>query len=159
MEMEIGVIDLCLSWPAAPSRTHGSWRPQRNVGPYRQRFSNITEPSNRRPFSWIAIDLLLAADNAIIVGRGPSLPPDQRRKVIIMGVLAALVLRIAFALVVVRLMSIIGLIFIGGLPCSGSHSRCGASCAASAASIRPDRPRLAVTSIRAEARQELLGRR
>lgn len=80
-------------------------------------FSNITEPSNLKAFFLvIAIDLLLAADNAIIVGAlAAGLPPDQRRKVIIMGVLAALVLRIAFALVVVQLMSIIGLIFIGGL--------------------------------------------
>ncbi len=80
-------------------------------------FSNITEPSNMKAFFLvIAIDLLLAADNAIIVGAlAAGLPPDQRRKVIIMGVLAALVLRIAFALVVVQLMSIIGLIFIGGL--------------------------------------------
>lgn len=80
-------------------------------------FSNITEPSNLKAFFLvIAIDLLLAADNAIIVGAlAAGLPADQRRKVIIMGVLAALVLRIAFALVVVQLMSIVGLIFIGGL--------------------------------------------
>ena len=80
-------------------------------------FSNITEPSNMKAFFLvIAIDLLLAADNAIIVGAlAAGLPPEQRRKVIIMGVLAALVLRIAFALVVVQLMSIVGLIFVGGL--------------------------------------------
>lgn len=80
-------------------------------------FANITDPSNMKAFFLvIAIDLLLAADNAIIVGAlAAGLPADQRRKVIIMGVLAALVLRVAFALVVVQLMSIIGLIFIGGL--------------------------------------------
>ncbi len=80
-------------------------------------FANITEPSNLKAFFLvIAIDLLLAADNAIIVGAlAAGLPADQRRKVIIIGVIAALVLRIAFALVVVQLMSIIGLIFIGGL--------------------------------------------
>lgn len=80
-------------------------------------FANITEPSNMKAFFLvIAIDLLLAADNAIIVGAlAAGLPADQRRKVIIMGVLAALVLRVAFALVVVQLMSLIGLIFLGGL--------------------------------------------
>ena len=45
------------------------------------------------------IDLVLAGDNAIVVGAlAAGLPPDQRRKVIMIGVLAALVLRIAFAL-------------------------------------------------------------
>lgn len=80
-------------------------------------FSDITNPSNLSAFFMvIAIDLLLAADNAIIVGAlAAGLPADQRRKVIIMGVLAALVLRVAFALVVVQLMSIVGLIFVGGL--------------------------------------------
>lgn len=80
-------------------------------------FANITEPSNMKAlFLVIAIDLLLAADNAIIVGAlAAGLPADERRKVIIMGVLAALILRVAFALVVVQLMSLVGLIFLGGL--------------------------------------------
>jgi YjbE family integral membrane protein len=43
------------------------------------------------------------------------LPADQRKKVIFIGVIAALVLRIAFALVVTQLMQIVGLIFVGGL--------------------------------------------
>ena len=80
-------------------------------------FSNILEPANLNAFFMvIALDLLLAADNAIIVGAlAAGLPADQRRKVIIMGVVAALVLRVAFALVVVQLMNFVGLIFIGGL--------------------------------------------
>ena len=80
-------------------------------------FANITEPANFWTFlTVIGLDLLLAADNAIIVGAlAAGLPADQRRKVIIIGVLAALVLRIAFALVVVQLMSVVGLIFVGGL--------------------------------------------
>src|ERR671921_684563 len=57
-----------------------------------------------------------AGDNAIVVGAlAAGLPPDQRRKVIMIGVLAALVLRIAFALVVTQLLQIIGLILVGGL--------------------------------------------
>ncbi|MDZ4365784.1 MAG: TerC family protein [Afipia sp.] len=64
----------------------------------------------------LLIDLVLAGDNAIVVGAlAAGLPADQRRKVILIGVLAALVLRIAFALVVTQLLQIVGLIFIGGL--------------------------------------------
>ncbi len=80
-------------------------------------FSNITQPSAMAAFVQVLlIDLVLAGDNAIVVGAlAAGLPADQRRKVIIIGVLAALVLRIAFALVVSQLLQIIGLIFIGGL--------------------------------------------
>lgn len=80
-------------------------------------FSNIGEPAALAAFFQVLmIDLVLAGDNAIVVGAlAAGLPADQRRKVIIIGVLAALVLRIAFALVVTQLMQIVGLIFIGGL--------------------------------------------
>jgi YjbE family integral membrane protein len=64
----------------------------------------------------LAIDIVLAADNAIVVGAlAGGLPADQRRKVIMIGVLAALVLRIAFALVVTQLLQIVGLVLAGGL--------------------------------------------
>jgi YjbE family integral membrane protein len=80
-------------------------------------FSNITQPSAMAAFVQVLlIDLVLAGDNAIVVGAlAAGLPADQRRKVIIIGVLAALVLRIAFALVVSQLLQVIGLIFVGGL--------------------------------------------
>ena len=80
-------------------------------------FSNITQPGAFAAFIQVLmIDLVLAGDNAIVVGAlAAGLPADQRRKVIIIGVLAALVLRIAFALVVTQLLQIIGLILIGGL--------------------------------------------
>jgi YjbE family integral membrane protein len=80
-------------------------------------FSNITDPSAFAAFIQVLlIDLVLAGDNAIVVGAlAAGLPADQRRKVILIGVLAALVLRIAFALVVTQLMQIVGLIFVGGL--------------------------------------------
>ncbi len=80
-------------------------------------FANITDPSAFSAFLQVlAIDLVLAGDNAIVVGAlAAGLPADQRKKVILIGVLAALVLRIAFALVVTQLMQIIGLIFVGGL--------------------------------------------
>lgn len=80
-------------------------------------FANITEPAAFAAFFQVLmIDLVLAGDNAIVVGAlAAGLPADQRKKVILIGVLAALVLRIAFALVVTQLMQIVGLIFIGGL--------------------------------------------
>ncbi|MDG2533632.1 TerC family protein [Sphingomonas sp. HITSZ_GF] len=80
-------------------------------------FSNITEPAALAAFgSVLMIDLVLAGDNAIVVGAlAAGLPADQRRKVILIGIGAALVLRIAFALVVSWLMGIVGLIFAGGL--------------------------------------------
>jgi len=64
----------------------------------------------------LMIDLVLAGDNAIVVGAlAAGLPPDQRRKVILLGVVAALVLRIAFALVVSQLLQVVGLVLAGGL--------------------------------------------
>jgi YjbE family integral membrane protein len=80
-------------------------------------FSNITEPAAFAAFLQVLmIDLVLAGDNAIVVGAlAAGLPPEQRKKVILLGVIAALVLRIIFALVVTQLMQIIGLILVGGL--------------------------------------------
>ena len=67
-------------------------------------------------FEILAIDIVLAGDNAIVVGAlAAGLPADQRKKVILIGVLAALVLRIAFALVVSQLLQVVGLILAGGL--------------------------------------------
>jgi YjbE family integral membrane protein len=64
----------------------------------------------------IMIDLVLAGDNAIVVGAlAAGLPVEQRRKVILIGIIAALVLRIIFALLVTQLLQVIGLIFAGGL--------------------------------------------
>jgi YjbE family integral membrane protein len=64
----------------------------------------------------LAIDIVLAGDNAIVVGAlAAGLPAEQRRKVIMIGVAAALVLRIAFALIVTQLLQIVGLILAGGL--------------------------------------------
>ena len=80
-------------------------------------FSNIGEPAAMAAFLQVlAIDLVLAGDNAIVVGAlAAGLPPEQRKKVILIGVLAALVLRIAFALIVTQLLQIVGLILVGGL--------------------------------------------
>jgi YjbE family integral membrane protein len=64
----------------------------------------------------IAIDLVLAGDNAIVVGMAAAgVPVDQRRKVIFWGIGAAIVLRIFFALITTQLLAIIGLTLAGGV--------------------------------------------
>jgi YjbE family integral membrane protein len=80
-------------------------------------FSNITEPGQFSAFIQVLmIDLVLAGDNAIVVGAlAAGLPPEQRKKVIVIGVVAALVLRIGFALIVTQLLQIVGLILAGGI--------------------------------------------
>lgn len=80
-------------------------------------FSNIGSPAALAAFGQVLmIDIMLAGDNAIVVGAlAAGLPAAERRKVILIGIIAALVLRIAFALVVTQLMQIVGLILAGGL--------------------------------------------
>ncbi len=80
-------------------------------------FSNIGEPAAFAAFVQVLlIDLVLAGDNAIVVGAlAAGLPADQRKKVILIGVLAALVLRVIFALMVSWLLGIVGLVLAGGL--------------------------------------------
>jgi YjbE family integral membrane protein len=64
----------------------------------------------------IAIDLVLAGDNAIVVGMAAAgVPVDQRRRVIFWGIGAAIVLRIFFALITTQLLAIIGLTLAGGV--------------------------------------------
>ncbi|MES0196611.1 TerC family protein [Mesorhizobium sp. M0011] len=64
----------------------------------------------------IAIDLVLAGDNAIVIGLAAAgLPTEQRKKAILIGVIAATVLRIGFAAVTVKLLAIVGLLLAGGI--------------------------------------------
>ncbi|MBO9192962.1 TerC family protein [Rhizobium sp. 16-449-1b] len=64
----------------------------------------------------IIIDLVLAGDNAVVIGLAAAgLAPDQRKKAILVGILAATVLRIALASVTVQLLEIIGLLLAGGI--------------------------------------------
>jgi len=64
----------------------------------------------------LMIDLVLAGDNAVAVGVvAAGLPAAERRRVIFWGLAAAVVTRIAFALVTTQLIGIIGLLFAGGL--------------------------------------------
>lgn len=66
--------------------------------------------------SVVIIDVVLAGDNAIVVGMAAAgLPADRRRRVIAAGIAAATVLRILFAAVTMQLLAIIGLTAAGGL--------------------------------------------
>ena len=67
-------------------------------------------------FQIIFIDLVLAGDNAIIIGMVASqFPAEQRKKIIFWGIGAAIVLRILFTLVTAYLLQISGLRLIGGI--------------------------------------------
>jgi YjbE family integral membrane protein len=64
----------------------------------------------------IFIDLVLAGDNAIVIGLAAAgLPPQQRNKAVVIGILAATALRIVFAGLTVQLLQIVGLLLAGGL--------------------------------------------
>jgi YjbE family integral membrane protein len=64
----------------------------------------------------IIIDLVLAGDNAVVVGMAAAgLPPDLRKKAIVWGIAAAAVMRIVFALFTTQLLNVIGLMLVGGL--------------------------------------------
>ncbi|HWU80502.1 MAG TPA: YjbE family putative metal transport protein, partial [Caulobacter sp.] len=64
----------------------------------------------------LMIDLVLAGDNAVAVGLAAGgLPPKDRKKVILYGLAAAVVLLISFALITTWLLGVIGLLLAGGL--------------------------------------------
>ena len=64
----------------------------------------------------ITIDLVLAGDNAIVIGLAAAgLPREQRARAILVGVIAATVLRIFFALIATHLLALTGLLFAGGV--------------------------------------------
>ena len=64
----------------------------------------------------IIVDLVLAGDNAIVVGMvAAGLPAKERTRVIAIGIAAATLMRVAFAAVTVQLLQIVGLLLAGGL--------------------------------------------
>ena len=64
----------------------------------------------------LMIDLVLAGDNAVAVGLAAGgLHPQDRKKAILWGLIAAVALRIGFALITVQLLAIIGLLLAGGV--------------------------------------------
>jgi YjbE family integral membrane protein len=67
-------------------------------------------------FQVVMIDLVLAGDNAIVIGLAAAgLPKNQRSKAILAGIFAATILRIGFASVTVQLLEIVGLLLAGGI--------------------------------------------
>lgn len=67
-------------------------------------------------FQVIFIDLVLAGDNAIVIGLAASgLPREQRNRAILVGIIAATVLRIIFASITTWLLAIVGLLVAGGI--------------------------------------------
>lgn len=64
----------------------------------------------------VLIDLVLAGDNAIVIGLAAAgLPEQQRAKAILIGIVAATVMRIGFAAVTTQLLQVVGLLLAGGL--------------------------------------------
>ncbi|MBI1196294.1 MAG: YjbE family putative metal transport protein [Phenylobacterium sp.] len=67
-------------------------------------------------FQVVLIDLALAGDNAVAVGLSAAgLPPQQRRRAIMLGLACAMVMLICFALLTTQLLKVVGLLFAGGL--------------------------------------------
>ena len=67
-------------------------------------------------FQIVFIDLVLAGDNAIIIGMVASqFPTDQRKKIIFWGISAAVILRIVFTLITAYLLQIKGIRLVGGI--------------------------------------------
>jgi YjbE family integral membrane protein len=66
--------------------------------------------------SVVIIDVVLAGDNAVVVGMAAAgLPREQQHRVIAVGIAMATVLRIGFALITIQLLAIIGLTLAGGI--------------------------------------------
>lgn len=64
----------------------------------------------------IGIDLVLAGDNAIVIGLAAAgLPQAMRAKAVLVGILAATVLRVCFALLTTKLLAVVGLLLAGGV--------------------------------------------
>ncbi|MFY9287063.1 MAG: TerC family protein, partial [Alphaproteobacteria bacterium] len=76
----------------------------------------ITGPELIAFLQIVLIDVSLAGDNAIIVGMAAAgLPVEKRKQAVMVGIVAATVLRIIFALFAVQLLKVTGLLAAGGL--------------------------------------------
>src|ERR1700750_1409692 len=80
-------------------------------------FSSLATPAALADFGKvIAIDLMMAGDNVVVLGAlAAGLPADQRKKVITIGVGIALVFLVGFALLATQLLQVVGLLEAGGL--------------------------------------------
>ena len=64
----------------------------------------------------IMIDLVMAGDNAIVIGLAAAgLPKERRARAILVGIIAATLLRIRFAQIAIKLLAIVGLLLAGGM--------------------------------------------
>ena len=64
----------------------------------------------------VVVDLVLAGDNVIVVGMvAATVAADQRRRVILVGIAMAALMRVGFALVTIQLLQVVGLLLAGGL--------------------------------------------
>src|SRR6516164_4854434 len=64
----------------------------------------------------VMIDLVLAGDNAVVIGLAAAgLPNKQRKRAILIGIITATVLRIAGATIATQLLQVLGLLFAGGI--------------------------------------------
>src|SRR5690606_38975354 len=64
----------------------------------------------------VVVDLVLAGDNAVVIGLAVAgLPREQRARAMVIGIAAATLLRILFASITVQLLQVIGLLLAGGL--------------------------------------------
>jgi YjbE family integral membrane protein len=76
----------------------------------------ITTEALTALFQVVLIDLVLAGDNAVVIGLAAAgLPAEQRRRAIVVGIIAATALRIVFAGVATQLLQVIGLLLAGGV--------------------------------------------
>jgi YjbE family integral membrane protein len=79
-------------------------------------FDFLTPEALNALWQVILIDITLAGDNAIVIGLAAAgLPAEQRKKAILIGILAATVMRIGFAFITTWLLSITGLLLAGGV--------------------------------------------
>lgn len=102
----------------------------------------------------LLIDIVLAGDNAIVVGMAAAgLPPEQRKKAIFWGIAAATLMRIGFAAITVELLAIVGITLAGGVLLAwvcwkmfrelmhGGHEAADSNAAVNAAADDPNVPR------------------
>ena len=79
-------------------------------------FFTLTQESVAALFQVVMIDLVLAGDNAVVIGLAAAgLAREQRARAILVGIIAATVLRIVFAVFAVQLLDIVGLLLAGGI--------------------------------------------
>ena len=89
----------------------------------------------------LMIDIVLAGDNAVVIGLAAArVPVAMRKKVIFWGLVAAVVLRIAMAVVAVKLLAVIGLVLAGGILLLWVCWRMSATFPATSITTRPRSP-------------------